>query len=151
MLPLCCPLLLVLQNAILQSSGASSSFTSLLLSTPTFSYLKSNLLIKMSLVMNSLWHIKLDKLSADLKCFFIYTHVGADEWWWSGLGSRRGGGDVLPYLDMVGRFRGDDPPFLDFQSDWVPILYLNTIRLTLSFCRKSRFVSSTFSSRDTRT
>ncbi len=31
---------------------------------------------------------------------------------------------------MVGRFRGDDPCFWGFQSDWVPILYLNTIRLT---------------------
>ncbi len=26
--------------------------------------------------------------------------------------------------------------FWDFQSDWVPILYLNTIRLTPSFCKK---------------
>ncbi len=41
----------------------------------------------------------------------------------------RGGGE-LPYLDMVGRFSGDDPRFGDFQSDWVPILYLITIRLT---------------------
>ncbi len=31
---------------------------------------------------------------------------------------------------MVGRFCGDDPHFGDFQSDWVPFLYLNTIRLT---------------------
>ncbi len=44
-------------------------------------------------------------------------------------------GWVLPYLDMVGRFHGDDPHFWDFQSDWVPILYLNTIRLT-SYCKK---------------
>ncbi len=56
-----------------------------------------------------------------------------------------------PYLCMVGRFRGDDPRFGDFRSDWVPILYLSTIRLTPSFCRKNRFVSITFSSRDIRT
>ncbi len=62
-----------------------------------------------------------------------------------------GVGVVLPYLGMVVRFRGDDPRFGDFQSDWVPILYLNTIRLTLSFCRKNRLVSITFSSRDIRT
>ncbi len=37
------------------------------------------------------------------------------------------------------------------QSDWVPMLYLNIIGLTPSFCRKNRFVSITFSSRDTRT
>ncbi len=34
-----------------------------------------------------------------------------------------GGGGVLPYLGMVGKFRGYDPRFGDFQSDWVPILY----------------------------
>ncbi len=39
-------------------------------------------------------------------------------------------GWVLPYLGMVGRFRSDDLHFWDFQSDWVPILYLNTIRLS---------------------
>ncbi len=33
-----------------------------------------------------------------------------------------GGWGVLPYLGMVGRFRGDDPCFGEFQSDWVPIL-----------------------------
>ncbi len=44
---------------------------------------------------------------------------------------------VLPYLGMVGRFRGDDPRLWDFRSDWVPIIYLSTIRLTSSFCRKS--------------
>ncbi len=32
-------------------------------------------------------------------------------------------GWVLPYLGMVGRFRGDDPSLGDFQSDWVPILF----------------------------
>ncbi len=37
---------------------------------------------------------------------------------------------VLPYLGMVGRFRNDEPRFGDFQSNWVLILYLNTIRLT---------------------
>ncbi len=47
-----------------------------------------------------------------------------------------GPGWVLPYLGMVGRFPGDNPRFGDFQSDCVPILYLNTIRLTPSFCRK---------------
>ncbi len=61
------------------------------------------------------------------------------------------GPGVLPYLGMVGRFRGDDPRFWNFQSDWVPTLYLITIRLTPSFCRKNRFVSITFSSRDART
>ncbi len=35
------------------------------------------------------------------------------------------------------------------QSDWIPILYLNTIQLTPFFCRKNWFVSITFSSRDT--
>ncbi len=39
-------------------------------------------------------------------------------------------GWVLPYLGMVGRLSGDDPRFRDFQSDWDPILYLNTILLT---------------------
>ncbi len=29
---------------------------------------------------------------------------------------------------MVGRFHGDDPHFVDFQSDWVPIAYRITIR-----------------------
>ncbi len=55
---------------------------------------------------------------------------------------------VLPYLGMVGRFHGDDPCFGDFQFDWVPFLYLTTIQLTLSFCRKNQFVSITFSSKD---
>ncbi len=45
-------------------------------------------------------------------------------------------GWVFTYLGMVGRFLSDDPHFGDFQSDWVPILYSNTIRLTPSFCRK---------------
>ncbi len=44
---------------------------------------------------------------------------------------------VLPYLGMVGRFHGDDPCFGDLQSEWVPILYLNMIGLTSSFCRKN--------------
>ncbi len=39
-----------------------------------------------------------------------------------------------PGVGMVGRFRGDDPRFWDFQSDWVSFLYLNTIWLTPSFC-----------------
>ncbi len=43
---------------------------------------------------------------------------------------------VLPYLAMVGRFCGDDPHFGDFQSIWVPILYLSTIQLIPSFCKK---------------
>ncbi len=42
------------------------------------------------------------------------------------VGSSPGWG-VLLYLGMVGRFCGDDPIFGDFQSDWVPILFLNTI------------------------
>ncbi len=37
---------------------------------------------------------------------------------------------ILPYFGMVGRFRGDGPHFLNFQSDWVPILYLNPFQLT---------------------
>ncbi len=32
-------------------------------------------------------------------------------------------------MGMVGRFRSDDPRFRVFQSYWVPILYVNTIRL----------------------
>ncbi len=64
-----------------------------------------------------------------------------DEWWgnvcvWFGEEGGNDPGWVLPYLGMVGRFCGDGPGFGDFQSDWVPILYLNTIRLTPSFCRK---------------
>ncbi len=35
-------------------------------------------------------------------------------------------GRVLLNLGMVGRFRGDDPRFWDFQSEWVPILCLST-------------------------
>ncbi len=31
-------------------------------------------------------------------------------------------GWVHQYLGMVRRFRGDDPRFGDFQSDWVPLL-----------------------------
>ncbi len=49
---------------------------------------------------------------------------------------REGGGGVLAYLGMLGRFRIDDPLLGDCQSDWVLILYHNTIRLTISFCRK---------------
>ncbi len=48
---------------------------------------------------------------------------------WRGECPGGGGGGVHPYLGIVGRFRGDDPRFWDFQSDWVPILYLNTMRL----------------------
>ncbi len=60
-------------------------------------------------------------------------------------------GWVLPYLGMVVRVPGNDPHFGGDQSDWVPILYLHTIWLIPSFCRKNRFVSITFSSRDTKT
>ncbi len=60
-------------------------------------------------------------------------------------------GWVLPYLGMEERFRSDDSHFWDFQSNWGPFLYLNTIQLTPSFCRKNLFVSITFSSRDART
>ncbi len=70
----------------------------------------------------------------------LYLHTMADN---SEQYSR--GGGVLPYLCMVGKFRGDD--FGDFQSTWVPILYHNTIRLTLSFCRKNLFVSITLFNR----
>ncbi len=59
------------------------------------------------------------------------------------------GREVLSYLGIVGRFSGDDPHFCDCQSDLVPIVWLNQIRLTTSFCRKNHFVSMTFSSRDT--
>ncbi len=58
---------------------------------------------------------------------------------------------VLSYFGMVGRLRSDDHDLWDFQSNWVPILYLNMIQLTTSFCRKNQFVSITFSCRDTRT
>ncbi len=61
------------------------------------------------------------------------------------------GRGVLPSFGIVGRFCGDDPRFGDFLSEWVPILYLNTIRLIPSFCKKNRFVSITFSSRVSRT
>ncbi len=47
-----------------------------------------------------------------------------------------GGVGVLLYVGMVGRFPVDDLHFWDFQSDWVPILYLNKIQLTPSFNRK---------------
>ncbi len=61
------------------------------------------------------------------------------------------GGGVLPYLGMVGRFRGDDPVFgisnpigslfyTSAQSDWPPLS-----------AEKNQFVSITFSSRDTGT
>ncbi len=60
------------------------------------------------------------------------------------------GGGVLTYLGMVEVPRWW-PRFWDFRSDLVYILYLNTIRLTPFFCRKNRFVSITFRSRDTRT
>ncbi len=46
------------------------------------------------------------------------------------------GGGVLPYLGMVGRFCGNDLHFYDYQSDLVPIVWSNQIRLTPSFCRK---------------
>ncbi len=36
-------------------------------------------------------------------------------------------GWVLPYLGMVGRFRGDDFSFMDFQSDLFAILCIITI------------------------
>ncbi len=83
----------------------------------------------------------------DLSILWIHGVVG--EWFLGHLWCDPGG--VHPYLGMVGRFRGDDPRVLDFQSDWVPILYINIIRLTPSFGRKNRFVSITFSSRDIRT
>ncbi len=34
-----------------------------------------------------------------------------------------------PILGMIGRFHSDDPCYWDFQSEWVPILYLNIIFL----------------------
>ncbi len=50
---------------------------------------------------------------------YLWGHVMVNSW-------RR----VIPYLGMLGRFCGNDPGFGDFQSDLVPILYLNTIWLT---------------------
>ncbi len=55
-----------------------------------------------------------------------------------------GGGVVLPYLGMVGRFDGDDRRFCDCRSDLVPIAWCNQIRLAPSFCRKNQFVTFTF-------
>ncbi len=72
-------------------------------------------------------------------------------WCKKGIWSDRISSRVLPYLGMVGRYRGDVPRFWDFQSHWVPILYTNTIQLTTSFSRKNRFVCMTFSSKHTRT
>ncbi len=43
------------------------------------------------------------------------------------------------------------PHFGDFQSDWVPILYLNTIWLTPLSAVRNHLVSITLSSRDTKT
>ncbi len=40
------------------------------------------------------------------------------------------------------------PPFLRFSIQFDPILLLHAIWLTPAFCRKNRFVSITFSSRD---
>ncbi len=48
---------------------------------------------------------------------------------------------VLRYMGMVAQFCSDDSHFSDFQSDWLPILYLNTVRLTHSFCRKKIGIS----------
>ncbi len=87
------------------------------------------------------------RLLDTLLLFWTPTNLGFYYWKdrnWSG------GGGGLPYLGMVGRFRGDDPHFGGFQTDWVPILYLNTIQLTPSFCRTKWLVSLTFSSIDPR-
>ncbi len=56
---------------------------------------------------------------------------------------------VLPYLGMAGRFRGDDPRFWDFLSDWVPVYAssrsdwspLSVARISLSL---SHFVREIF-------
>ncbi len=58
---------------------------------------------------------------------------------------------VLPYLGIVGRFRSNRSCFVDFQSDCIPILCFNLIRMTPSLCRKNWFVSITFSSKDIKT
>ncbi len=59
--------------------------------------------------------------------------------------------EVLPHMTMIRRFLGDDCRFWDFQSDWVPMLFLITIWLTPFFRRKkNQFVSITFSSRNTK-
>ncbi len=58
-------------------------------------------------------------------------------------------GRVPLYLGMLGRFCGDDSSFWDFQSNWVPILYLSSILFTPSFCTKNRVVSIIFNSRNT--
>ncbi len=53
---------------------------------------------------------------------------------------------IQPFLRntrMVGRFCVDDPHFCDYQSDLVPIVWCNQIRLTPSFCIKNQFVPIT--------
>ncbi len=55
--------------------------------------------------------------------------------------TRRG---VLNYLGLVGGFGSDDPRICDCRSYLVPIVWCNH-----SCCRKNRFVSITFSSRNT--
>ncbi len=50
-----------------------------------------------------------------------------------------GGGGVLLYLGMVGKFCNGDPRFWDFRSNRVSILCLITIWLTPSFYRKIVF------------
>ncbi len=46
---------------------------------------------------------------------------------------------LLPYFFLVGRFHGDGPRFWDFQSSWVPFVWLTSILLTPSFCKKNQF------------
>ncbi len=58
-----------------------------------------------------------------------------------------GGGGVLAYLGMVGRFCGDDPHFCNCQSNLDPIVWYNQIWMTPSFCQNNQFVSTTLSSR----
>ncbi len=84
-----------------------------------------------------IWTVRWCELSGDVNCHRMKPvskyEMSKD------VNCPRGGGGtpILRHGRMVGRFRGDDPRFGDFQSDWVPILYLITIRLTHSFCRKS--------------
>ncbi len=83
--------------------------------------------VDLSYIITVAWHQVFIKVGNDSSDWLIIYHELMPTIWW-------GGG--LLYLGMVGRFRGDDSRFGDFQSDWVLILYLTTIRLTPSFCRK---------------
>ncbi len=73
-------------------------------------YLEYTYLLLNSVVWLASWYYY-----CDIRQYTITAYHGSTPGW------------VLPYLGKVGRFCGDDSHFGDFQSDWVPILYLNTI------------------------